>query len=99
TRFSRDWSSDVCSSDLDSNNIDAVNENDFSELMNLLNPAAGWPAEYLDDVAGNYFQENGTAIDEISTTDQDNKVYLVKLGYETRSEERRVGKEGKSRWP
>lgn len=68
---------------VDSNNIDAVNENDFSELMNLLNPAAGWPAEYLDDVAGNYFQENGTAIDEISTTDQDNKVYLVKLGYET----------------
>ena len=68
---------------IESTNIDAVSESDFTGLQNSLMPSAGFPVEYIDDVAGNYLEENGTAIDEISSTAEDNKVYLLKLGYET----------------
>lgn len=68
---------------IDSDNIDAVSESDFTNLINNLMPSAGFPVEYIDDVAGNYLEEGGTAIAEISSNDLENKVYLVKLGYET----------------
>lgn len=65
---------------IESNDIDAVNESDFSAVKTLIEPAAGFPGQYIDDVKGNYF-DNGTAIAEISAQDSENKVYLVKLGY------------------
>ena len=66
---------------IESNNIDAVSENDFEDLIDILTPAAGFSESYIDDVAGNYLND-GTVIDEISEIDSENKVYLVKLGYE-----------------
>lgn len=68
---------------VDSYDIDAVSEADFSELLDLLLPPAGWSAEFIDAVNGNILDEGGTAIDEIRVNDAENKVYLLKLGYET----------------
>ena len=68
---------------IESHDIDAVTQSDFSELISILEPAAGWSEIYIDDVAGNYLEENGTAISEISADDAENKVYLLKLGYDT----------------
>ncbi len=67
---------------IESHNIDAVSEGDFSDLISTLTPPASWPEQYMDDVAGNYLND-GTVIDEISENDAENKVYLVKLGYNT----------------
>lgn len=68
---------------IESNDIDAVGQSDFSSLVNILDPAAGWSEEYIDDVSGNFLGENGTAIDAISLDTNENKVYLIKLGYDT----------------
>lgn len=68
---------------VDSHDIDAVTESDFSELISILDPAAGWPEIYIDDLAGKYLEENGTAIAEISADEAENQVYLLKLGYDT----------------
>jgi len=67
---------------IESNDIDAVSQADFSDLVSILAPPAGWPEQYIDDVAGNYL-DDGTVIDEISENDAENKVYLLKLGYYT----------------
>src|SRR5439155_10975927 len=67
TRWPRDWSSDVCSSDLPS-----------TDAKNVLNPAFP-PLAFSASVLGRAF-----AVPEV--------VQLV------RSEERRVGKECRSRW-
>lgn len=72
----------MATASIESTDIDAVSQSDFSTLLNELSPAAGWSADFIDDVAGNYLEENGTAIDPISLNDSDNKVYLLKLGYD-----------------
>src|SRR3712207_8389774 len=69
TRYWRDWSSDVCSSDLTGDEIRRTVEN----VLNLLLAKVGLPRH--------------EAVSEIIT------LLLVK-----RSEERRVGKECRSRW-
>src|SRR5690625_8009767 len=72
TRWPRDWSSDVCSSDLPN-----------SEWIEGKNP----PLRYNHPGHSNY-NKNST-------------YWLVNIRYlrlRTRSEERRVGKEGRSRW-
>src|SRR5436309_13051307 len=69
TRFSRDWSSDVCSSDLN-----------YSKLM----------------LEG--FEEKGREFGEWLEQHAD-KLAVLKYGFQfRRSEERRVGKECRSRW-
>src|SRR2546422_6273154 len=78
TRCSRDWSSDVCSSDL----VQLVDAN--------LKPVA---KESLQGTVVNMINTT-TAVEQAShaaTTDVDGK-------FESRSEERRVGKECRSRW-
>lgn len=70
----------MAAASIESNDIDAVNASDFSEVLNIIDPGAGYPADYIDDVTGNYMN-NGTAITEISTNDSENKVYLLKMGY------------------
>lgn len=67
---------------INSTNIDAVTESDFQSLRSQISSAAGLSPEFIDDVTGNYLN-NGTAINEISANDAENKVYLVKLGYKT----------------
>lgn len=71
----------MAAAEIESNDIDAVNQSNFNSLINIIDITAGFPGEYIDNVAGDYFN-NGTAIKEISANDADNKVYLLKMGYE-----------------
>src|SRR5690606_14526075 len=48
---------------------------------NILMPAAGFSGDYIDNENGDYLND-GTVIGEISEIEAENKVYLVKLGYE-----------------
>ena len=72
----------MAAASIDETNIDAVSESDFAEVMSIINPGAGFPAQYIDDVKGDYYP-NGTAIKVISDIDEQNKVYLLKMGYKT----------------
>src|SRR3712207_7922147 len=79
TRYWRDWSSDVCSSDLAGSTGDEA-----SRLMsNLLQAHPGISAVYASN--------ESTTAGALRSLDQ-----AKKLGQ--RSEERRVGKECRSRW-
>src|SRR5690606_39759742 len=74
TRFSRDWSSDVCSSDLDYVLMEKALE-EGKEIIGL--------------------ETSASQIEALSSpSDSAGVLYLEK----TRSEERRVGKECRSRW-
>src|SRR5690606_40012154 len=90
TSFSRDWSSDVCSSDLDwiatlkqtlrmdefiINNKKVMDKNDPEKKVGF----------YVDEWGTWYDVEEGT-----------NPGFLFQQN--SRSEERRVGREGRSRW-
>src|SRR5690606_39702648 len=97
TRFSRDWSSDVCSSDL-SGGLG----NHVSAGRVVLNP-------WNHNVTSNYRDWNAPfAYDQVpfaagpvsSRTTPANGVVLVltSRSQNSRSEERRVGKGGKTRW-
>src|SRR5690606_40001739 len=84
TRFSRDWSSDVCSSDLGSLESAAL-------LLRLdahaVEDVAKMPGHGVEDAA----QKFG------AIGDQREQVVAVD-GEDPRSEERRVGKEWRARW-
>src|SRR5690606_40363854 len=91
TRFSRDWSSDVCSSDLKAKNYKiglATNS------PNRIIPAVLKKLDILhlfDTVSSAEFEDNGKP---------DPAIYLTtaaKLKVAARSEERRVGKERRAR--
>src|SRR5690606_40502982 len=87
TRFSRDWSSDVCSSDLINrvmNPTDMVIEN------------FGWPCYEGPNQTGGY---NGLdfCIDYYGGTNAHPLAQTTAPHYAYRSEERRVGKECRSR--
>src|SRR5690606_41202861 len=91
TRFSRDWSSDVCSSDL--KNRAGI---DISTCFRL-----------ADDLRGSgpigpgigYIQTVGGCIAKIRYVVSCKKlVIILPVEGDIRSEERRVGKEGRSRW-
>src|SRR3989442_10904049 len=83
TRCGRDWSSDVCSSDL-----------------TLYGDPERYKQVYWSQVPGKYFTGDGARVDE------DGYLWLMGriddvinvAGHRIRSEERRVGKEGRSRW-
>jgi len=71
----------MATSELDFTDIDAVTENDVSNLQSLVAVGTFNPDNeaYIDAPDGDIL---GTAINEISETDSENKVYLVNLGYE-----------------
>src|SRR3989440_4817066 len=82
TRSDRDWSSDVCSSDLTkSNKVNFVNQVNLVNKVNLTNR--------VDLV---------NRVNLVNRIDFVNRVHLVNRVDFVRSEERRVGKECRSRW-
>src|SRR5690606_40551544 len=82
TRFSRDWSSDVCSSDLTHRNVFA----DYYGDLHFLNGTV--PKRHVEYVL----------ITPASREMYVNEPALEGLQRERRSEERRVGKECRGRW-
>src|SRR2546429_2600677 len=83
TRCSRDWSSDVCSSDLG-----------HPEFMDALMPLASQPIE----IAGRNRMTRKMIMDAIRSDPEWNNGEYNKPPHGLRSEERRVGKECRSRW-
>src|SRR5690606_39440270 len=82
TRFSRDWSSDVCSSDLRVKQVVA----DWSWLE-----VAGGPPDAMGDISKNI-------PDDAILKPQDYFLKFEVNTLKPRSEERRVGKEWGTRW-
>src|SRR5690606_40656762 len=90
TRFSRDWSSDVCSSDLAANSPLHPEDNPHSAFGRLFDGVnVGDQTPSVDPEAERRLQEKGALVDYL-------KGDLGRLRTK-RSEERRVGKEGRSR--
>src|SRR5690606_41205552 len=81
TRFSRDWSSDVCSSDL---------LYLFRSLSNKIHREVG---AHLSK----YHEESAEHFDYLHTVESYEQRWIQDQGIE-RSEERRVGKEYRTRW-
>src|SRR5690606_40493428 len=86
TRFSRDWSSDVCSSDLIYTDVGLMTTNetyahDVSEFFNVIT-GHSYPQIYK----------------YLITAPRDMRQQLIDMIRNERSEERRVGKECRSRW-
>src|SRR5690606_41051483 len=88
TRFSRDWSSDVCSSDLDEIQKTMMEECDFIKEANNL--------KVFREFLQNTHNEDATVprVYEHCST----RRILTMERFHGRSEERRVGKECGSRW-
>src|SRR5690606_41088773 len=85
TRFSRDWSSDVCSSDLKRDNWAALTGG-----RSGIRSIKRFPVDHLaTTIAG--------LVDFLSESEQGATALTLALA-ELRSEERRVGKECGSRW-
>src|SRR5256885_12485178 len=85
TRLQGDWSSDVCSSDLVEVVIRATEERDrpvLFDILEVLHDSCGGDAIGAEDVGG-------------QTRCKKRGIFGVRL---RRSEERRVGKECRSRW-
>src|SRR5690606_40798166 len=87
TRFSRDWSSDVCSSDLDFSCGSAA-------TATLLTYQYGHPVTELEVFRQMYAQGDQARIRKEGFSLLDMRRYLQSQ----RSEERRVGKEWRSGW-
>src|SRR3712207_7569393 len=82
TRYWRDWSSDVCSSDL---------EQDVAQLLLQCGvPAVGTGGHLVDR-----FEDLVRLLQEVAL---ERRVGLLPVPGTARSEERRVGKEWRSRW-
>src|SRR5690606_40355530 len=89
TRFSRDWSSDVCSSDLPHIAIDTVVlEQETPSSVPLGNEPVSGPRSYRRVIRPDAI----TRVGLFTVHKVDDKYY-----FEIRSEERRVGKEGRGR--
>src|SRR5690606_40115411 len=94
TRFSRDWSSDVCSSDLSQ-----IDRDNFNDIMSKVNPQLRMKVENMLEGDGSEMSVN---LDFKNMEDfESHKIVeqiepLKKLM--ERSEERRVGKERRYRW-
>src|SRR5207302_8273870 len=96
TRFSRDWSSDVCSSDLIGiNSNDSVKYPDDSfEAMQAEAKREAFVFPYLFDESQTVAREYGA----VCTPDFYVFENVKREEYRERSEERRVGKECRLRW-
>src|SRR5207302_3002982 len=93
TRFSRDWSSDVCSSDL-AVQAGKVYEFDVEIFPTLATLARGHSLRLAIQTADEP-HSNGNAPQSVNSAGGALTVYA---GSAHRSEERRVGKEGRSGW-
>src|SRR5690606_41133495 len=85
TRFSRDWSSDVCSSDLDDDGYIRLPRRALDQLR-LVHLVSGLDGEACAGAAGAVYSAI-SGYTEWATTSSP-----------ARSEERRVGEEGSCRW-
>src|SRR2546429_2407283 len=92
TRCSRDWSSDVCSSDLEVESFTFLSNDNKYEVEAFLTKPLGMTAKskhpLIVNIHGGPHGQNGPAFNF------KNQVYAAR----GRSEERRVGKECRSRW-
>src|SRR5690606_41200741 len=93
TRFSRDWSSDVCSSDL-REAIKKLNYHPNNIARSLSNKSSNLIAFIVPNLNNPYFTDLINLLD-VSAEKHGYKLYLCNSN---RSEERRVGKECRSRW-
>src|SRR5690606_41190807 len=91
TRFSRDWSSDVCSSDLMDSARSCATCAQGVQALNAAIPA--WAASESTAQSPVIFVDQWTGFD--TDADTYDGVHPNASG---RSEERRVGKEGSARW-
>src|SRR5690606_39887458 len=90
TRFSRDWSSDVCSSDLIANRLmDSI----MQILKCLIRPDVNMP-ESIVVLKSNFKTVNSHVFADFC---KNRKRLLICLTSQNRSEERRVGKECNTR--
>src|SRR5690606_39469862 len=98
-RFSRDWSSDVCSSDLcDQVPALLVDGADPIEEVVVL-PDFSQPFPRDAPTAGDILQERDNVFPLLRTTEGDQQKRVIgPHGPIKRSEERRVGKESRCRW-
>src|SRR5690606_39930540 len=85
TRFSRDWSSDVCSSDLNSTVSDCSSDSIVIDTTNPIDNGANPQFTDTVDLDGNDLAITWTAFTDVNLSNH-------------RSEERRVGKECRSGW-
>src|SRR5690606_39481598 len=88
TRFSRDWSSDVCSSDLENDLFNLGDENGKVALGFSHSEATGWESN-----TGGRGKTEAREVGVVETV-----LLHERLDTLQRSEERRVGKECRSRW-
>src|SRR5690606_39645055 len=95
TRFSRDWSSDVCSSDLTSTTSPSSTDAWASSITAIMRSATlvnGSP-----QLGRNGFRIHGHDCGRVNTCGPNSNFLPSNLLVGSRSEERRVGKEGGSR--
>src|SRR5690606_39730734 len=97
TRFSRDWSSDVCSSDLDEHIfITDIHEDNYADAL-YFNPARVVTyAQRITDLDGRKLGWVLIDLDYSFVTKMLERLELWDQGQ--RSEERRVGKGGRGGW-
>src|SRR5207253_4002932 len=98
TRWPRDWSSDVCSSDLEAEIEYAIERTARSPMIREAHDyRVGLFDRYCRKLTGRSYSAMPNAVvrDFPPDTMQPGDVFLMN---DTRSEERRVGKEGTWRW-
>src|SRR5690606_41119894 len=98
-RFSRDWSSDVCSSDLELTIVPADGESEVSPDTPITVTAANGTIEEVK-VTQSPAPEEGAGDEAAAEAEEaeEGGPAEVDTVTGTRSEERRVGKEGRARW-
>src|SRR5690606_39839576 len=97
TRFSRDWSSDVCSSDL------AVADVPVSRVYRLRRTDPDFARQWYGALAEGYDNLEMELLAHLRRGESAEPSDTPKRKFDTaaalrRSEERRVGKEGRARW-
>src|SRR5690606_39880140 len=92
TRFSRDWSSDVCSSDLRTRTHENKDEELFTNFRDIFSPPSSIVRNYAR--CNKPFQPLFYCAENPETS----FIELVDYWAKTRSEERRVGKECRGQW-
>src|SRR5258707_13991711 len=94
TRYWRDWSSDVCSSDLGAAKSQTP-EKSAAKQNRFLEPYATLP---YDDPAAVRFGRIRADLEAVGTPIGPYDLQIAAIALTHRSEERRVGKECRSRW-
>src|SRR5690606_39803973 len=98
TRFSRDWSSDVCSSDLKNNNSDLTKTLALSLMYN--SPSKVAKKLFIHPNTVHYRINRAKQLLNVDEQDPSSDIALRLAAYAWlfRSEERRVGKEWTIQW-